>query len=314
MKNKTKKVIAIVGPTASGKTSLAVELAKILETEIISADSRQIFKEFDIATAKPSLEEQQGIKHHLIDFVKPTDEFTVADFKDKASDIIDELLEQGKTPIVVGGTGLYFRILLEDYDMPRVAPNKDLREELHNIEKEQGVETLYKMLLDLDPVLAQNIHPNNTVKIVRALEVCKTLGIPMSEAQKIKAESEYDVVWFGLGHLNGEARQLLYDRTDLRVDLMIQQGLEFEAKQLFEKYGRIQSLEKTIGYQEFLDYFDGTKSFNEAVGQMKQNTRRYAKRQLTWFRRIETVKWFYLDGQDDLSDIIDCAKKFLKEE
>ena len=292
MKNANKKtVIAIVGPTASGKTSLSVELAKKLNTEIISADSRQIYKEFDIATAKPKQEEMQGIKHHLMDFVEPTDDFTVADFKDKATIVMDELFKKDKTPIIVGGTGLYYRILLENYDMPRVAPNKILREELHGIEKKQGVEALYKMLVELDPIAAQNMHPNNTVKIVRALEVCKTLGIPMSEAQKIKQEPEYNVMWFGLGHLNGDDRQFLYDRIDKRVDIMISQGLEFEAKKLFEKYGHIQSLEKTIGYQEFIEYFEGIKTLEQVVEQIKQNTRRYAKRQLTWFRRNSSIHW-----------------------
>ena len=189
-KNNSQKpaIIAIAGPTGSGKTACAIELAKKLGTEIISADSRQIFKELNIATAKPLEKEKEGIKHHLIDIIEPTEEYTVANFADDARKIIDKLLEQNKTPIVAGGTGLYFRILLENYDMPRVAPNKQLREELHNIEKTQGVEALYKMLCELDPVLSENMHPNNTVKIVRALEVCKTLNIPMSEAQKIKKE------------------------------------------------------------------------------------------------------------------------------
>lgn len=288
---KTKKIIAIVGPTASGKTSLAVELAKKIKTEIISADSRQIFKEFNIATAKPSIEEMQGIKHYLMDFINPTEEFTVADFKDQATIIIDNLTKQGKTPIVVGGTGLYFRILLENFDLPRVAPNKELREELHKIENEKGVEALYKMLTELDPLLAEKIHPNNSVKIVRALEVCKTLGIPMSQAQRVKETPDYEVTWIGLGHLNGEDRELLYSRTDKRVDIMLEQGIETEAKALFEKYGHIQSLEKTIGYQEFLEYFKGQKTKEEAIAQIKQNTRRYAKRQLTWFRRNENIHW-----------------------
>lgn len=310
MKNANKKtVIAIVGPTASGKTSLSVELAKKLETEIISADSRQIYKEFDIATAKPTQEEMQDIKHNLMDFVEPTEDFTVADFKDQATIVMTNLFKQDKTPIVVGGTGLYFRILLENYDMPRVAPNKELREELHKIEQEQGVDALYKMLVELDPLAAQNMHPNNTVKIVRALEVCKTLGIPMSEAQKVKADSEYNVIWFGLGHLNGEDRQILYDRTDKRVDIMLEQGLENEARALFEKYGRIQSLEKTIGYQEFIDYFEAKKSYNEAVEQIKQNTRRYAKRQLTWFRRNEDIHW--LDITEPKSILVEKCLKII---
>lgn len=291
MKPKNKKnVIAIVGPTASGKTALAVEIAKHINTEIISADSRQIFKEFDIATAKPTTEETQGIKHHLIDVVNPDEEFTVADFADRASKIMENLFEQDKTPIVAGGTGLYFRILLENYDMPRVAPNKKLREELHKIEQEQGAEALYNMLKESDPVLAQKMHPNNTVKIIRALEVCKTLNIPMSQAQK-KKPPLYDIKWLGLGHLNGKDRQMLYDRTDKRVDIMLEKGLEKEAHSLYEKYGKISSLMNTIGYQEFIEYFDGNITFDEAVNKIKQNTRRYAKRQLTWFRQNKEIEW-----------------------
>ncbi len=288
---KRNKVIAIAGPTASGKTSLAVEIAKVLKTEIISADSRQIYKEFDIATAKPSKQEMQGIKHHLIDVVSPEEEFTVADFADKAAEVMRNLFEQGKIPVVAGGTGLYFRILLENYDMPKVAPDKELRKKLHNIEKEQGVQALYDLLKQQDPVLAENMHPNNTVKIIRALEVCKTLGIPMSQAQK-KKDPLYDVIWIGLGHLNGEDRQFLYNRTDKRVDLMLEQGLEQEAKKLYEKYGKINSLLKTIGYQEFIDYFEEKISYEQCIEKIKQNTRRYAKRQLTWFRRNEDIKWF----------------------
>ena len=291
MKPKNKKnVIAIVGPTASGKTALAVEIAKHIDTEIISADSRQIFKEFDIATAKPTTEETQGIKHHLIDVVNPDEEFTVADFADRASKIMENLFEQGKTPIVAGGTGLYFRILLENYDMPRVAPNKKLREELHKIEQEEGAEALYNMLKESDPVLAQKMHPNNTVKIIRALEVCKTLNIPMSQAQKKKTPL-YDIKWLGLGHLNGKDRQMLYDRTDKRVDVMLEKGLEKEAHSLYEKYGKISSLMNTIGYQEFIEYFEGNITFDEAVNKIKQNTRRYAKRQLTWFRPNKEIEW-----------------------
>ena len=310
-KTNKKTVIAIVGPTASGKTSLAVELAKKLNTEIISADSRQIYKEFDIATAKPSKEEMQGIKHHLMDIVEPAEEFSVADFAHRAKNIMENLFATGKIPVVAGGTGLYFRILLENYDMPKVPPNRELREELHNIEKEQGVDALYKMLCEHDPVLAQNMHPNNTVKIVRALEVCQTLGMPMSQAQK-KKEPEYDVRWFGLGHLNGQDRQFLYDRTDNRVDLMIRQGLENEAKKLYEKYGKIQSLEKTIGYQEFIDYFENHITYDECVEKIKQNTRRYAKRQLTWFRKNQDIIWLDIQKYDK-NACVDTCLTYLKD-
>ncbi len=305
MKNENKKtVIAIVGPTASGKTALSIEIAKALETEIISADSRQIYKEFDIATAKPSVKERQGIKHHMIDVVEPTEEFSVADFSDCAKKIMEALFSQGKIPVVAGGTGLYFRILLENYEMPRVAPNKELREELHRIEREQGVNVLYEMLKELDPVLAQKMHPNNTVKIIRALEVCKTLNIPMSQAQKVKQTPQYNVLWFGLGHLNGQDRQALYDKIDRRVDMMTEQGLEKEAKSLYEKYGKIPSLLNTIGYQEFIEYFDGNVSFDTAVEKIKQNTRRYAKRQLTWFRRNTQIHWLDI-GKCSAEDILE---------
>lgn len=308
-----KKVIAIVGPTASGKTSLAVELAKKLNTDIISADSRQVFKEFDIAVAKPSIDEMQGIKHHLLGVVNPGEEFTVANFADEAKKIMEELFEEGKTPVVAGGTGLYFRILLENYDMPRVAPNKKLRDELHKIEEEKGVEEIYKMLCELDPELAKNMHPNNTVKIIRALEVCKTLGIPMSEAKKVKKEPEYEVLWLGLGHLNGEDRQKLYDRTDTRVDLMIECGLEKEARELFEKYGKIPSLMRTIGYQEFGEYFDGLITYEQAIENIKQNTRRYVKRQLTWFRKNENIHWLDIENNsaDAKNEIVSKCLKII---
>lgn len=311
MKPKNKKdVIAVVGPTASGKTALAVDIAKYLDTEIISADSRQIFKEFDIATAKPTKEEMQGITHNLIDVINPDEEFTVADFADRASKVMEKLFEADKIPVIAGGTGLYFRILLENYDMPRVAPDKALREELKNIANTQGTEAIYNMLKELDPVLAEKMHPNNTVKIIRAIEVCKTLNIPMSQAQKKKAPL-YNIKWFGLGHLNGDDRQYLYNRIDKRVDMMLSAGLEAEAEKLYKKYGKIPSLMNTIGYQEFIEYFDGNVTYNEAVLKIKQNTRRYAKRQLTWFRQNSDIMW--IDIKDACAgDIFERIKQMLQ--
>ncbi len=282
------KVIAIVGPTASGKTAVAINVAKKLKTEIISADSRQIYSDFNIAVAKPTELEMNGIVHHMLGFVNPDDDFTVANFADEARKIIYRLHQEGKIPVVVGGTGLYFRILLENFDMPRVAPNKEMRAELEKL----SVQELYEMLKKLDPVISEKIHPNNTVKIIRALEVCKTLNMPMSEAQKIKETPEFDVLWFGL---NAENRQFLYERVNKRVDIMIQNGLETEAKQMFEKYGNMQLLFDTIGYKEFFDYFNGKISHDEMKEQIKQNTRRYAKRQLTWFRQNKKIRWFDIE-------------------
>ena len=303
-----KKVIAIVGPTASGKTSLAVEIAKLLDTEIISADSRQIFKEFNIAVAKPSQEEMQDIKHNLVGIINPDEEYTVANFADDARKIMQNLYSKNKTPVVVGGTGLYFRILLENFDIPKVPPNKELREKLHDIAQKQGNEAVHKILYELDEKLAKDMHPNNTVKIIRAIEVSKMLGIPMSEAQKIKKEPEFDVLWFGLGHLNGDDRQFLYDRTDARVDTMLKNGLESEARHLFEKYGKISSLMHTIGYQEFEEYFENKISYETAIEKIKQNTRRYAKRQLTWFRKNEQIHWLDIKNKTKKELTTECIE------
>ncbi len=298
---KKDKVIAIVGPTASGKTSLAVFLAKKLNTEIISADSRQIYKGFDIAAAKPDIEEKSGVKHHLIDIISPEEEYTVANFANDAKNIIKNLSRQGKIPIIAGGTGLYFRTLLQDFEIPKVPPDKKLREELNRLAEEHGPQKLYEILCNIDNETARKIHPNNTVKIIRAIEVSKTLNMPMSQAQKRK-EPEFETLWIGLNALN---RQFLYDRINFRTEKMIESGLESEAKLLFEKYGKLKILMSTIGYEEFYEYFQGKKSFEETVATIKQNTRRYAKRQLTWFRQNQEINWF------DIETDMNIAQKVL---
>lgn len=283
------KVIAITGPSSSGKTKLAIETAKALNGEIISVDSRQIYKELDIGSAKPSIKEREGIVHHLIDIVNVTDEYTAADFCDAASYIINDIIRRGKMPILAGGTGLYFRILLQDFDLPRVAPDKKLREEL-----EQKTSTeLYDMLLSLDYDAAQKIHFNNKVKIIRALEVCKTLGIPMSRAQK-KKESKYQTLWVGL---NSQNRDFLYDRINNRVEIMFEKGLIKEAENLFNKYGKNKILMSTIGYQEIFPYLNGDITLESAKELLKQNTRRYAKRQISWFKSNEDVHWFDIEKE-----------------
>lgn len=291
---KKNKVFAIVGPTASGKSTLSLELAKKLDGEIISADSRQIYKEFDIATAKPSIEEMQGIKHHMIDIVTPGEEFSVADFADLANKVIEDVTQRGKVPIVAGGTGLYLRTLLADFDIPRVEPDKILRSELEKFAKDNGAEALYKMLYYMDPVIAQKIHPNNTVKMIRAIEVTKALKMPMSQAQGRK-EAPYDVCWIGL---NAQNRDFLYDRVNMRVEKMMEAGLLEEAGQMFQKYGHLNIFNATIGYQELGSYFRGESSLDEAVEKIKQNSRHYAKRQLTWFRSNKEINWFDIESEE----------------
>ena len=271
------KVIAIAGPTASGKTKMAIDLAKEINGEIISADSRYVYKGFDIASAKPTKKEQDGIPHHLIDIVEPEYDYSVADFYDDARAKIYDIVQRGKTPIIAGGTGLYFRVLLETYDLPRVEANPELRAELELREKED----LLEELKFLDPVGYEKVKTANTRRIIRALEVTKILGKPFSEAS-IEKEPEFEVDW---RMPKIESRDILYDRINRRVDLMVEQGLIEETQKLLEKHGRIKNFTCTIGYQEVLTYLDGEASLDEALDKLKQHTRNYAKRQLTWFRK-----------------------------
>lgn len=272
-----------MGPTATGKSRLAIQTALASNGEIISADSRLVYKGFDIATAKPYIEEMQGIEHYLIDIVEPEVDYSVANFFDDAKIAIEKIRQKGKTPIVVGGTGLYFRILLEDFNPPRVAPDYGLRKRLESLESEK----LHEMLKKLDPVSAQKIHFNNKVKIIRAIEVCQTLNKPHSQVAG-KKELEFDVEWIGL---NFKDRADLYERINQRVDEMMGKGLVEETKALLKKHGRINNFINTIGYQEILEYLDGKISLDDAIFNIKQNTRRYAKRQLTWFRRNKEINW-----------------------
>ncbi len=271
------KVIAVAGPTASGKTKLAIELAEKLDGEIISADSRLVYKGFDIAAAKPAMEDRKGIPHHLIDIVEPEFDYSVADFYDDAKKVLYDIIKRGKTPIIAGGTGLYFRVLLENYSLPRVEANPKLRAELDSKEKEDLLEELKK----LDSVSYEKLKNQNKRRIVRALEVTKTLNRPFSEVS-VQKEPEFDVEWICP---EMKSREELYERINKRVDSMLEDGLIDETKSLLKKHGRIKNFVCTIGYKEILSYLDGESTLEDAVDLLKQNTRRYAKRQLTWFRR-----------------------------
>ena len=278
------KVIAIAGPTASGKTKMAIDLAKQINGEVISADSRYVYKGFNIASAKPTLEEQDGVPHHLIDIVEPEVDYSVADFYDDAREKIYEIINRGKTPIVAGGTGLYFRVLLETYDLPRVEANPELRAELDLREKDD----LLKELKLLDPNGYEKVKDANKRRIVRALEVTKILGKPFSEASTEK-EPEFDVEW-KMPII--ESREVLYDRINRRVDIMLEQGIIEETKSLLEKHGRIKNFVDTIGYKEILTYLDEQATLEEALEKLKQHSRNYAKRQLTWFRKNPQLEKF----------------------
>ena len=271
------KVIAIAGPTASGKTSLAIEIAKENNGEIVSADSRLVYKGFDIASAKPTIDERQGIVHHLIDIVLPTVTYSAGDYLRDAKNAIKNILDNGKMPIIAGGTGLYLRVLLENYNLPQIDTNYDLRNELEQLDKDE----LLNKIKILDDVSYKRLKDSNKRRIIRALEMIITLGKPLSCLQ-LEKEPEYDVEWI---MPNIPSREWLYDRINKRVDLMFEQGIIEETKNLINQYGRISTIIDTIGYKEILMYIDGHLSLDEAVDKLKQHTRNYAKRQITWFRK-----------------------------
>lgn len=279
MKKKS-KVIAIASPTATGKSKLAVELAHKIDGEIVSADSRLVYKGFEIAVAKPTIEEREGIKHYLIDVVEQEIDYTAGLYVEDATKAIEEILAKGKTPIVVGGTGLYFRLLLEGYAPPKVSPNVELRKEL----SEKSLDELVDILEKLDKKTLQGFDVPEKRKIIRAIEICKGLNQPLSEVETQK-EQPYEVEWIGINM----PREEIYKRVNERVDKMMEAGLVDETKFLLEKHGRIPNFVKTIGYQEILQYFDGEITLERAVELIKQHSRNYAKRQLTWFRRNEAL-------------------------
>lgn len=276
------KVIAVVGPTASGKTKLAIELAHKLNGEIISADSRLVYKGFDIASAKPTLEEREGIPHHLIDIVEPEFDYSAGKFAEDAKIAIQDILSRDKTPIVAGGTGLYFRVLLEHYDLPKVETNYELRAKLEKRTREDLLEELGKV----DKITYERVKDANFRRIVRAMELITLLEKPLSEVQ-IQKEPEYDVEWI-MPEI--PSREWLYDRINKRVDVMYKMGIVEETKALIKKHGRISNIIDTIGYKEILTYLDGEATLEEALDKLRQHTRNYAKRQLTWFRKNPNLK------------------------
>ena len=271
------KVIAVVGPTASGKTKLAIELAHKLNGEVVSADSRLVYKGFDIASAKPTMEEREGISHHLIDIVEPEFNYSAGNYVEDAKRAIEDILSRNKTPIVAGGTGLYFRVLLEHYDLPKVETDFELRANLEKRSKEDLLEELSK----IDITTYERVKDANLRRIIRALELIKTLKKPLSEIQ-LEKEPEYNVEWI-IPEI--PSREWLYDRINKRVDIMVEMGIIDETKNLIAKHGRIGNIVDTIGYKEILTYLDGQATLDSALDKLKQHSRNYAKRQLTWFRK-----------------------------
>lgn len=282
------KVLVIVGPTAVGKTRLGVELAQRFNGEVISGDSLQVYRKLDIGTAKVTAAEQQGIPHHLIDCRNMDEHYSVADFQAAGSKLINELTARGKLPIVVGGTGLYIQALIEDFQLGSRDESPELRASFEQFAEAHGNEALWQRLAEKDPLAADAIHPNNRRKLIRALEVLEKSGASIVQPTVAPAFL-YDALLIGLT----TERALLYDRINLRVDQMMNQGLLNEAHLLFEQSPQPQAAQG-IGYKEFFPYFRGEEPLDTAVARVKQNSRRYAKRQLTWFRNRMPVTWWDL--------------------
>lgn len=305
-----KKILAVVGATASGKTDMAISLAKEFDGEIVSADSMQIYKGMDIATAKPSREEMQGIPHHLIDFLERDVSFSVADYVKLANEKISDIISRGKLPIIAGGTGLYIDSLLNNVKFSETKKDEEYCKSLEKFAEINGNDELYKILAETDPESAVSIHPNNLVRVIRALEVYHTTGRKLSElkAESRLEESPYDSFIIGLDY---SKRDILYDRINRRVDIMLERGLVDEAGNLYLESGKMKTASNAIGYKELIPYFENVQSFDECVDKIKQETRHYAKRQLTWFRKNQKINWFLLDKIDEKNKIPQICRKII---
>lgn len=308
-----KPLIILTGPTAVGKTKASIGLAKALNGEIISADSMQVYKEMNIGSAKIRPEEMQGVRHYLIDALEPDEEFHVVKFQQMAKKALEEIYAQNKIPIVVGGTGFYIQALLYDIDFTESNEDTAYREELEQLAKEHGAEFIHQMLRKVDPASADTIHANNVKRVIRALEFYKQTGKKISEHnEKERAKtSPYDFCYFVLN----DERSRLYERIDIRIDQMLEEGLVEEVRALKEKgYTKDMVSMQGLGYKEILDYLNGECSLDEAVYILKRDTRHFAKRQLTWFRREKDVIWvnkdaFAYDEEQILKMMIDTIRE-----
>ncbi len=298
------RVIIIAGPTASGKTGYSVEVAKAVDGEIISADSMQIYKYFDIGSAKVTEEEMQGIKHHMLSFCEINSEYSVSEFTDKVREKITEINSRGKVPVVVGGTGLFIQSLLYPYSFSGAAKDEAIREKYRQLISEKGNEYVYNLLKERDSERASKLHPNDVKRVVRALEVLDLGG--NQNVEEFNKESPYDYTFLCLTM----PREVLYERINLRVDIMMKDGLLEEIKSLLEKGAKWDSQAmQGIGYKEWKPYFDGESTIEQVSDKIKQNTRNYAKRQLTWFRHRDNVVWVEPEDKEKiLKEIINKVK------
>lgn len=306
------RVVAVGGPTASGKTAISVALAKAFDGEIINADSMQIYKNLDVGTAKPTTQEQQGIPHHLLGFLPPETPFSVADFTAAADPLVREISAHGKLPLVVGGTGLYITSLLNGVAFAPEKLDPTIRARLQAQAEAEGSAALYAQLQAVDPDYAAQVHPNNLPRVIRALELFEATGRKMSEERvnARAAEPPYRALCLCL---TCRDRAALYDRIGRRVDLMVENGVLDEARQVYDHRDSYRTAAQAIGYKEFFPYFEGTASLDDCTERLKQATRNYAKRQLTWFRRQNDAVWLYLDEENVVDHACALVRAFLQD-
>jgi len=307
----THKLAAIVGPTGVGKSEVALLLAQRLGGEIISVDSMQVYQSMDIGTAKPSQEERGKVKHHLVDICPVDADFTVAEYQRLARQAISEIQSRGKLPILVGGSGLYLRAVVDDLSFPPQDESSETRRILHQEAEKKGVESLYEELKTVDPEAASRIHPHNLRRIIRALEVYKITGNPFSQYRKVwdKRQSMCGLTMIGVTAPRGE----LYRRVEARVDRMLGKGLLEEVRTLAAKgFGAVITAKQALGYKELLEYLEGKVCFEEAVTRIKVNSRHFAKRQLTWFRRDPRIIWFERGAGESAKELADRIESYLE--
>ena len=305
------RMVAIGGPTATGKTALSVALAKEFGGEVVNADSMQIYRGLDVGTAKPTAEERQGIPHHLMDFLPPEAPYSVADFTAAAAPLIEQLNSAGKLPIVTGGTGLYITSLMKGTAFAPEKTDPAIRARLQTEADEQGSAALYARLQQIDPAYAEKLHPNNLPRVIRALELFEATGRRMSEQQRaaLAAEPPYRSLCICL---TCRDRAELYRRIDRRVDSMLQNGVLEEAKLVYDNRETYRTAAQAIGYKEFFPYFAGEKPLNDCTNRLKQATRNYAKRQLTWFRHQADGVWLYVDEEPPAPRAAELVRQFLQ--
>ena len=301
------KVIVIGGPTASGKTALSIELAKRIDGEIVSADSMQIYKEMNIGTAKPDDKEKQNIKHYMLDIIAPNERYSVADYKRDAKNAIREIIKKGKTPIVIGGTGLYIDSLIYEIEYPEIEIDLKYRKKLEDLAEKEGLLSLYEKAKKIDEKAMEKISTNDRKRILRVLEIYHQTGKTKTELdEESKKEPEFDYKMFAINM----DREVLYDRINRRVDIMIEQGLIKEVEEIYKKYEEFPTAMQALGYKEVVEYIEGKVTKEEMIEKIKMESRRYAKRQLTWFRKNKETKW--LDGQSNVLNNIDIILEEIK--